>query len=259
MKLQLTPFDVNFSKVSGISTFEFNDAPAESTTNTEITLGAKAEATGVTKSQVLALLLIQTATALLNSTIKISVASFTNGITFVGSTDAELNDSFTGGKGNDVFTAAEAGDATITGGLGIDTINFKVGDNDVTDLGIGGADVLVIGSGGSGVDATVGADWTATSSTINNNSVAGGNIKASGFDVDLSLASGTFGFDIDGDDTTGATLVGSSLTDDIDGGDSAESLNGGAGDDNVAGGDGADTIDGGTGDDALTGGVATSS
>jgi hypothetical protein len=110
---------------------------------------------------------------------------------------------------------------------------------------------LVIGSGAT-VTATVGANWTATSSTINNASVAGGTITASGFDVDLTSAGGTFGFDIDGN-ATAATLVGSSLVDDIDGGSSAESLVGGAGNDNVNGGGGADTIDGGANDDVLTG------
>jgi Ca2+-binding RTX toxin-like protein len=240
-------YDVNFTNVSGIKTFEFNEAIAADATET-VVLGTKAEATGVDT-----ITSTSAATGGNDGILSVSVAAFTDGVSYSGNKDVTINDSFTGGAGNDTYTGGALGDGTVEGGKGIDTITFTAGANTVKDLGVGGADVLIIGSGAA-VDATVGANWTATSSTVNNNSVAGGNIIANGFDVDLTSASGTFGFDIDGKLAVAATLVGSSKVDDIDGNTGAESLVGGAGNDNINGGGGANTIDGGTGNDALTGG-----
>jgi Ca2+-binding RTX toxin-like protein len=240
-------YDVNFTNVSGIKTFDFNESLGANTAT--VVLGSKAEATGLDT-----ITSTSAGTGAGDGQLTLSVTSFTKGVSYVANKELTINDDFTGGAGNDTVTGGAAGDLAVTGGKGVDTITLTSGTNTVSDLGIGGADVLVIGSGAT-VTATVGADWTASSSTINNNSVAGGRINATGFDVDLTSAGGTFGFRIDGN-ATAATLVGSGLVDDINGGDAAESLVGGGGNDDVNGGNGADTIDGGAGNDALTGGAA---
>jgi Ca2+-binding RTX toxin-like protein len=80
---------------------------------------------------------------------------------------------------------------------------------------------------------------------------------SAGVDINVSAATGSFGYDIDGGGAAtgsviGNTLVGSSFNDSINGGAAADSLTGNAGNDTIGGGTGVDTINAGAGDDKIT-------
>ncbi len=179
------------------------------------------------------------------------------------------NDGISGGSGNDIINGG-AGDDYISGGRGSDTLTggegadtfytdhyfFLNGGSDVdtvADLGLG-ADVLQA-NGTSASDntfqyprpvfnATVVADWTATSATYNYYSAI--NLTSNGFAVDLSaVTSGNRGFTVT---NIGAAtqFIGSRFDDTLVGGTGNDTLNGGAGSDILTGGAGRDiaTYDG---------------
>ncbi|WRH74564.1 MAG: putative Ig domain-containing protein [Sphingobium sp.] len=198
------------------------------------------------------------------------------GVTLTGSA---FDDALTGGSGNDTIIGLAGNDTlhggsgqdTLTGGAGADTFvttyDYSVFNVDmITDLGLG-ADVLQA-NGTSDAErqgiyprlvfnATLGADWTATSATYNNYSTV--NLTSNGFAVDLSAASGNRGFTVT---NIGAAtqLIGSTFNDTLTGGAGDDRLTGGAGNDTLTGGAGRDTfivdagsdqIDGGVGNDTL--------
>ncbi len=159
------------------------------------------------------------------------------------------NDTLSGGAGNDTLSGG-AGNDNLTGGAGADTFNVTSGTDTITDLGVGGSDVLVVSSGAIAT-TTVGAAFTATVATANNGTAT---LSSAAFNVDLSLATGTKGYSVT--NTGGAaTFVGSSFNDTLTGGTGADTLKGGAGADTISGGNGADNITGGSGNDNLTGGA----
>jgi hypothetical protein len=138
------------------------------------------------------------------------------------------NDRLDGGPGND----------TLIGGLGEDFFQIVSGVDQITDLGRGGADVLVVGAGAT-VNAVVNQAWKTSASTRNDGFA---NLSTAGLAVDLSAVNlGSRGFDLT---NTGSptTLTGSKF---------ADSLAGGAGNDTLRGGAGADAITGGRGNDAI--------
>ena len=95
-------------------------------------------------------------------------------------------DTLYGGAGSDNLTGG-AGSDTMTGGGGVDTFNVDAGTDTITDLGYGGADVVKV-SAGATANATLAANWTATSATSNNGTAV---IDAQGFAVNLSAATGS--------------------------------------------------------------------
>ncbi|NCX63188.1 MAG: calcium-binding protein, partial [Betaproteobacteria bacterium] len=144
-------------------------------------------------------------------------------------------DNITGGTGVDTLDGGSGAD-TLTGGAGADTFKITSGTDTVTDLGTGGADVLLV-STAAAVNATVTAAWTATSASSNSGTA---NLSTSGLAVNLAaITGGTTGFTVK-NTGAGTTLTGSAL---------ADSLKGGSGNDTLTGGAGADVIDGGAGVD----------
>ena len=99
------------------------------------------------------------------------------------------NDTLYGGAGNDWFSGG-AGNDTLMGGGGIDTFSIGSGTDTITDLGYGGADIVNV-SAGAAVNATLAANWTATTATSNNGTAR---VEANGFNVDLSAATGSQGW-----------------------------------------------------------------
>lgn len=100
-----------------------------------------------------------------------------------------------GGKGADNLSgdtgantlSGGIGNDTQTGGDGVDRFLVGIGTDRITDLGLGGNDVLVVSSGAT-ANVTLAAAWTATPASSN----AGiANLTASGFRVNLSAAGGT--------------------------------------------------------------------
>ena len=165
------------------------------------------------------------------------------GTSAASGTGNTLNNVMTGNSGANTIDGG-AGNDTLTGGGGIDRFNITAGTDTVTDLGNGGADVLVVSANGNAtVNATVAAEWTATSTTANSGTA---NLSTNGFAVNLAaVTTGSKGFAVT---NTGSatTLTGSGL---------ADSLTGGAGNDTLVGGAGNDTLVGGAGADSLTGGA----
>jgi Ca2+-binding RTX toxin-like protein len=161
------------------------------------------------------------------------------------------NDSLLGEADNDNLTGGQ-GDDTLTGGLGLDRFAVDAGTDTITDLGLGGADTLVV-SAGATANATLGGHWTLTAG---NNNSGTANITAAGFNADLTLAAGNSGWTISNLGTTrGVSLTGSVRNDTITGGHGWDTLIGGGGNDSLLGEAGNDRLTGGTGDDTMTGGA----
>ncbi|MFO1171071.1 MAG: cadherin domain-containing protein [Hyphomicrobiaceae bacterium] len=186
--------------------------------------------------------------------VNVAAATGTTGWTITGSgatamtlTGGTNNDTITGGSGADTINGG-AGADTLTGGAGIDTFTIGSGTDTLTDLGNGGADVLVI-SAGATLNATATAAWTATSATANSGTAA--TIATAGFGINVASATGTTGWTITGSGATAMVLTGGANADVIKGGSGADTINGGAGADTIWGGDGADTINTGAADDNL--------
>jgi Ca2+-binding RTX toxin-like protein len=256
-----TATEKSFDNISTVETLAFGTKSSALTgagTNT-VTLSTKAQTAGINKIDA------TFAAGGDAEILKVDASKFTSStnLTFIGSDDKDVNVSFVGGAGNDTLTTGkdleDAGD-TLKGGAGLDTFNVVGGTTDtvIQDLGVGGQDVLVVTSAALGTDAAVTVDWVATSATSNNKGLA--NVKltgSAGVDINVSAATGSFGYDIDGGGAaTGAvignTLVGSSFNDSINGGAANDSLTGNGGNDTIGGGTGVDTINAGAGDDKIT-------
>ena len=183
-------------------------------------------------------------------------AGNSTGVTLVGSfaanalTGGSGNDTLRGGGGNDTLTGG-IGNDTLTGGAGNDTFVVDSGVDTVTDLG-NGTDIINISSNATANITMVGA-WTATSATSNTGTA---NVNASNFNVNLSAATGTSGWNVTNANNSGnVTLVGSGAANTLTGGNGNDTLNGGAGNDTLSGGAGNDTLTCGGGKDTLTGGA----
>jgi Ca2+-binding RTX toxin-like protein len=142
-------------------------------------------------------------------------------------TGSGLGDTLTGSAGND----------TLTGGGGVDLIEITGGSDIVTDLGVGGADHLVVTAGS--VAATITAAWTPTSTTVNSGTAS---LSSVGVAVDLSSALGN-GFTLINTTANGVSLIGSSQNDTITGGGGSDTIRGGLGNDSLNGGNGIDMVD----------------
>ncbi|NDC76025.1 calcium-binding protein, partial [bacterium] len=179
---------------------------------------------------------VQTALAsyTLGSNVENWIALGTSAATGTGNT---LKNVMTGNAGANTIDGG-VGNDTLTGGGGIDRFNITAGTDTVTDLGNGGADVLVV-SANTTVNATVAAEWIATSTTANSGTA---NLSTNGFAVNLAaVTTGSKGFAVTNTGTATA-LTGSGLADTLTGGAGNDSLVGGAGNDSLAGGLGADSF-----------------
>ena len=160
-------------------------------------------------------------------------------------TGSEYADTLQGGAGNDTLNGG-GGNDTLTGGAGNDTfvISSSSGTDTITDLG-NGADVLALNEAYySTVNATLVANWTATSATYNISGYYGGArvyLSTAGYAVDMSAASGNVGYNIT-NTGAGTTLTGSAFADTITGGAGRETFVATAGSDRIDGGANIDTL-----------------
>jgi len=146
-----------------------------------------------------------------------------------------LNDSLEGKDGDD-FLDGGAGDDDLTGNAGNDTFSCNDGLDHVYDLG-NGTDVLNVNCWGS-VVAKLAGNWF---SDIWSNNDGKATLIANGFNVDVSMAEGTRGWNITNEDDSGTVVfIGSILNDTLVGGSGDDVITGNAGDDNLTGGAGAD-------------------
>jgi Ca2+-binding RTX toxin-like protein len=117
-----------------------------------------------------------------NDAVTLAATNVTNNsiVLLVGTSGA---DTLRGGIGND----------TLTGLAGIDTFMVDSGTDTITDLGNGGAEVLIVASGAT-ANAKITNVWTATASTLNNGTA---NITTNGLAVNLSaVTTGANGFTV---------------------------------------------------------------
>jgi Ca2+-binding RTX toxin-like protein len=256
-----TAAEKSFDNISTVETLAFgtkNAAYLVATSET-ITLSAKAQTAGIRTFDA------SLATGGADDILNINASKFSSSanLTFIGADDEDVKGLFTGGAGNDTLTTGKASQAagdSLTGGNGLDTFNVVASgtDTEIEDLGKGGQDVLVVTSAAEGANADVTVDWVATSATSNNKGLANVVLAgAAGVSINVSAATGAFGYDINGGGAaTGAvignTLVGSAFNDSINGGAANDLLTGNAGNDTIGGGTGVDSINAGAGDDKIT-------
>ncbi|MCT0198268.1 autotransporter-associated beta strand repeat-containing protein, partial [Synechococcus sp. CS-1325] len=167
----------------------------------------------------------------------VNFTSWTEGTDSVTVTGNALANTLTGNAGNNVLNGGLEND-TLTGGAGIDSFLITAGIDRVTDLGNGGADVLVVSAGATG-NATLAGAWTATAASSNAGTA---NLLAAGNAVNLAAATGANGWSVsNAGNAIGVSLSGSGKNDTLIGGTGADNLNGGVGNDALTGGDGNDT------------------
>jgi subtilisin family serine protease len=182
---------------------------------------------------------------------QLSNAGNTQQVTLTGSAQADslvggtAADTLSGGAGNDTLTGGVGADL-LTGGTGVDKFVIDSGTDTVTDLGVGGADSIVVLAGAK-VNATLATSWTASTTTTNSGTA---NLIAAGNNVNLNAASGTYGWTVsNASSAVAVSVLGSVRSDTLIGGSNADSLNGGLGNDLLNGGAGNDTLVGGRGID----------
>ena len=173
-------------------------------------------------------------------TVDASALTSTNSVQLSGTQIASLNDTLTGGAGNDTFTftmlAAGIEDElsatdVVTGGAGTDTLVIATGTtalDAVTLTNVATIEKIT-------VTGTTGGVGLITLADANFAAITGATISATSL-------------------TTGALLVTAAAED-----DSTFSITGGAGADSIIGGQLADTISGGSGADTITGGLLADS
>ncbi|MET4162487.1 Ca2+-binding RTX toxin-like protein [Marinobacterium sp. MBR-111] len=162
----------------------------------------------------------------------------TNNMLFDGLAETDGQFEIIGGTGEDILAGGALNDV-LTGNGGDDAFYVRSGTDTITDLS--GADSVKVDAGAT-AEATVTADFTATSNTENNGTA---NLSVEDdVDVNLSSATGNNGFNVDASGNTAAsTLIGSAQ---------ADVLTGGEGDDILTGGSGGDTFNITAGTDTVT-------
>jgi Ca2+-binding RTX toxin-like protein len=210
--------------------------------------GAKAQTAGITSVS------FKKATGDFNI---LDATAYTTGITITG-TDADDDDSLVGGSGADTLNTGKDGEKKLKGNGGNDTFNVT-SEKAVTVEDLSGADILKIASSNTaGVTATVTADYTASSASTNDLSVAGAKINGTkNAKITLTAAGNTFGYTVTGQaansDGKGSSIVGSAKADAILGGtgSGADTIAGGSGNDTITGKGGIDNLAGDTGNDTF--------
>ena len=120
----------------------------------------------------------------------VNLSAQTEGFTITGGGGI---DTIIGGDGVDIITGG-AGDDIITGGAGSDTFNIDAGSDTITDLSA--SDIFVVSTGAT-VNATISANYTATTDA-KNDGTANLTLGTGGLTVDLTSAAGSKGFNLIG-------------------------------------------------------------
>lgn len=180
------------------------------------------------------------------NTVNLSAATQANNVGYTVAAAANTASTITGSSGRDTITGSTGADSlnggadndTLTGGTGVDRFTVAAGTDTITDLGNGGADVLVV-SDAALVNATVAANYVASAS--NSNTSAGAVTLTGDFNMNMAAATGTAGYTLNGGNSAN-TLVGSAYADILSGGVGNDALTGGAGLDRFDVTSGTDTI-----------------
>jgi Ca2+-binding RTX toxin-like protein len=217
--------DNTFGLLSNFETLKFNGTNANGV-DSAATLGTKAQAAGITTFDARSL----DGTSSEHNTVTSTYTS-TQAVTIYGSDDVQIDDSLTGGAGNDTIDSGSNGEDTLAGGAGNDTfIVDSATASNITDLG--GSDVLTIGLAAATLTGIVTADFTAGAGSANNSTTnAALTLDGTADVLSVTNATGTQGFTLNGDGAvaTASTMTGSSRADIFQGNGGIDSLTGGLG------------------------------
>jgi Ca2+-binding RTX toxin-like protein len=256
----------NLSAISGIETISINaTSAAASVTLTDAVFTANGQTLSIVDGD------LTTSGGTL--TVDGSALTAANAVAVTANTATGINDTLTGGAGNDSFTFAttaglESTD-TVVGGAGTDTIKLTATAAVTAALhGVRTVENITTTGAGGNISITVGSDNVITASTTlttnaSSSTTTGNTLTYDGSAVSTATkvqnVTGTAGAD---------TITGGAGNDIVVGGDSADKITGGAGVDNLSGGAGDDlfvvgtaahftslatveTVSGGTGTDVL--------
>ncbi|MCW9046208.1 MAG: hypothetical protein OQK35_07735, partial [Alphaproteobacteria bacterium] len=161
----------------------------------------------------------------------LSTGTLADGSNWVWAGGAAVNDTITGGDGNDILTTGGGGTNTLTGGDGDDIFIMGNGDDTIYGDGAGGTfgDEVIYAHATAGVTVNL-ATGTATGGSGNDTLTGIENVEGSAFND---------------------TLTGTIHFNEIWGNDGDDTIDGGAGDDRLAGEAGADTLTGGADNDTF--------
>ena len=188
-----------------------------------------------------------------SQTLTVSAATVTsaNSIDVTANSAASINDSLTGGAGDDIFRFSTLGNAaaldasdTVNGGAGSDTLAITAATNNMTAAtltlvtNVETITVTALGTETAGITIADGTFVTTATAVVNGT-----------FDASSSTGTGAITFNGAAEDDSTMTITGGNGGDILTGGVKADIISGGAGADTITGGSGIDTLIGGSGND----------
>ena len=184
-------------------------------------------------------------------TVSASTVSSANSIDVTANSAASINESLTGGAGDDIFRFSTLGNAaaldasdTVNGGAGTDTLAITAATNNMT------AATLTLVSNVEKITVTALGTETAGVTIVDGTFVTTATAAVNGvFDASSSTGTGAITFDGSAEDDSTMTITGGNGADILTGGVKADIISGGAGADTITGGSGIDTLIGGAGND----------
>ena len=184
-------------------------------------------------------------------TVSASTLAAANSIDVTANSAASINDSITGGAGDDIIRFSTLGNAaaldasdTVNGGAGSDTLAISAITNNMTAASltlvsnVETITVTALGTETAGITLADGTFVTTATATVNGV-----------FDASSSTGTGIITFDGSAEDDSTMTITGGNGADILTGGVKADIISGGNGIDTITGGSGIDTLIGGAGND----------
>jgi len=184
-------------------------------------------------------------------TVSAATVSAANSIDVTANSANGINESLTGGAGDDIFrfstlgnTAALDASDTVNGGAGTDTLAITAATNNMAAASltlvsnVEKITVTALGTETAGVTIVDGIFVTTATATVNGV-----------FDASSSTGTGAITFDGSAEDDSTMTITGGNGADILTGGVKADIISGGSGVDTITGGSGIDTLIGGAGND----------
>jgi len=184
-------------------------------------------------------------------TVSAATVTAANSIDVTANSVASINDSITGGAGDDIIRFSTLGDAaaldasdTVNGGAGTDTLAITAATNNMT------AATLTLVSNVEIITVTALGTETAGVTIVDGTFVTTATAVVNGvIDASSSTGTGAITINASAEDDSTMTITGGNGADILTGGVKADIISGGAGVDTITGGSGIDTLIGGAGND----------
>ena len=184
-------------------------------------------------------------------TVSAATVTAANSIDVTANSANSINDSLTGGAGDDIFRFSTLGNAaaldasdTVNGGAGTDTLAITAATNNMTAAtltlvsNVEKITVTALGTETAGITIADGTFVTTATAAVNGV-----------FDASSSTGTGAITFNGAAEDDSTMTITGGNGNDILTGGVKADIISGGSGADTITGGSGIDTLIGGAGND----------